>query len=65
MYIHTYIYVYIYIYIIHIYGFLLKTIYGHYTVFHGLIPIFRWLQFILFPKNKNKYIKIRIKLFIK
>ena len=29
------------------FGFLTKTtIIGHYTVFHGLIPIFRWLQFI-------------------
>ena len=40
------------------YRFLLKTIIGHYTVFHGLIPIFRWLQYIYQNKNKIIY-KVR------
>ena len=29
-----------------------QTIIGYYTVFHGLIPILRWLQFLsIFPKK--------------
>ena len=57
IYIYIYICIYIYIYINYIYvtiyfGFLTKkTIIGHYTVFHGLIPIFRRLQFVRLNKS--------------
>ena len=46
----------IYIYI----GFFAKTaIIGHYTVFHMATV------YLVFLKNKNTYIKVRIKLFVK
>ena len=58
------------IYIIYIYfGFLRKTtIVGHYTVFYALILISNLQMakiYLVFLKNKNTCIKVRVKLFVK